>query len=312
MSRSSLGRSYRPLAGVRVLSFELAYSLPAATRLLAELGAEVVKVAPPKGVGFADFTTAVDGVSLGKPNIAIDLKTTEGRELAQALVARADVVCSNFTAPVDAVVRLSPDALRAIKADLIVLCLSGYGAPGPWTEFPAFAAATEAVAGLNGLQGRASDPPVRVGSGIFADQLSGMYAALAIVAALEHRQRTGQGRFIDLAMAECVTQMIGPAVMDTSRTGRPPARRGTVTPLAPQGIYPCRGEDQWIALTIASDGQWSSMVDSSATMLAQPRWLHARPSGRERPSTCCGRMDPGHDKLKLSASCNRAGIAPDP
>ena len=70
-----------------------------------------------------------------------------GRELARALVARADVVCSNFTAPVMPSFGLSPDALRAIKADLIVLCLSGYGAPGPWTEFPAFAAATEAVAG---------------------------------------------------------------------------------------------------------------------------------------------------------------------
>jgi crotonobetainyl-CoA:carnitine CoA-transferase CaiB-like acyl-CoA transferase len=218
--------SYRPLAGVRVLSFELAYSLPAATRLLAELGAEVVKVAPPKGVGFADFTTAVDGVSLGKANVAINLKTAEGRELARSLVAQADVVCSNFTAPVMPSFGLGADDLRRIKPGLIVLRLSGYGAPGPWTEFPAFAAATEAVAGLNSLQGNTDDPPVRAGSGIFADQLSGMFAALAIVAALEQRQRTGRGRSIDLSMAECTTHLLGPLVMETSRTGDLPLRTG--------------------------------------------------------------------------------------
>ena len=278
MSHSSPGRSYRPLAGVRVLSFEVAYSLPAATRLLAELGAEVVKVAPPRGVGFADFTTAVDGVSLGKPNIAINLKTAEGRELARALVAQADVVCSNFTAPVMPSFGLGADDLRAIKPDLIVLRLSGYGAPGPWTEFPAFAAATEAVAGLNSLQGNADDPPVRTGSGIFADQLSGMYAALAIVAALEHRQRTGRGRSIDLAMAECVTQMIGPSIMHTALTGELPPRRGNRDPrLAPQGTYPCLGDDQWIALSVANDDQWSTLVDlvGDAT-LAQPVVLNSQ------------------------------------
>jgi CoA:oxalate CoA-transferase len=134
-------RTYRPLQGVRVLSFELAYSLPAATRTLRELGAEVVKVAPPAGVGFAAHTTVVDGVSLGEPNVAINLKNADGRALARALVARADVVCSNFTAPVMPSFGLGPDELREIRPDVIVLLLSGYGAPGPWTTFPAFAEA---------------------------------------------------------------------------------------------------------------------------------------------------------------------------
>ena len=292
--QSARGRSYRPLAGVRVLSFELAYSLPAATRLLAELGAEVVKVSPPRGVGFADFTTAVDGVSLGKPNIAINLKTDEGRALARALVARADVVCSNFTAPVMPSFGLGPDELRAIKPDVIVLRLSGYGAPGPWTEFPAFAAATEAVAGLNSVQGRDDEPPVRVGSGIFADQLSGMYAALAIVAALEHRQRTGQGRYIDLAMAECVTHLLGPSVVYTERTGSLPGRPGNRDPhRAPQGTYACRGNDQWLALTVADDEQWSSLVELRRPAPAQPGVGHrCWASRRARRDRCpARRMD---------------------
>jgi crotonobetainyl-CoA:carnitine CoA-transferase CaiB-like acyl-CoA transferase len=301
---------------VRILSFELAYSLPAATRLLSELGAEVVKVAPPKGVGFADFTTAVDGVSLGKPNIAINLKTADGRALARALVAHADVVCSNFTAPVMPGFGLGPDDLRAIKPDIIVLRLSGYGAPGPWTEFPAFAAATEAVAGLNSLQGDASDPPVRVGSGIFADQLSGMYAALAIMAALEQRQRTGRGRVIDLAMAECVSQMIGPAILETARTRTLPPRSGNRDPrFAPQGVYPCRGEDQWLALTIGDDADWTRLVDLiDDNRLRNPAWrtLAGRSLAHTEIDAVLSEWIVGFDKNELAATLQSHGIAAGP
>jgi crotonobetainyl-CoA:carnitine CoA-transferase CaiB-like acyl-CoA transferase len=301
---------------VRVLSFELAYSLPAATRLLAELGAEVVKVSPPRGVGFADFTTAVDGVSLGKPNIAINLKTEEGRAVARALVAEADVVSSNFTAPVMPSFGLGPDDLRAIKPDLIVLRLSGYGAPGPWTEFPAFAAATEAVAGLNSLQGRADEPPVRVGSGIFADQLSGMYAALAIVAALERRQHTGQGRDIDLAMAECVTHLLGPSMMHTERTGTLPPRTGNRGDRhIPQGTYPCQGADQWLALSVADDDQWSHLVDLTGDeRLGNPAWRSAdgRRPAHDEIDALLAAWTARHDKNDLAAELQMRGIAAGP
>jgi benzylsuccinate CoA-transferase BbsF subunit len=301
---------------VRVLSFELAYSLPAATRLLAELGAEVVKVSPPRGVGFADFTTAVDGVSLGKPNIAINLKTDEGRALARRLVGVADVVSSNFTAPVMPSFGLGPEDLYAIKPDLIVLRLSGYGSPGPWTEFPAFAAATEAVAGLNGVQGHADEPPVRVGSGIFADQLSGMYAALAIVAALERRQRTGQGSDIDLAMAECVTHLLGPSVLETARTGELPARRGNRSPhYAPQGTYPCHGNDQWLALSVACDDQWSSLLDLiDDQRLRNPEWRTAvgRHAAHDAIDTLLAEWTCQYDKNQLATALQARGIAAGP
>jgi crotonobetainyl-CoA:carnitine CoA-transferase CaiB-like acyl-CoA transferase len=294
----------------------LAYSLPAATRLLAELGAEVVKISPPRGVGFNDFTTAVDGVSLGKPNVAINLKTTEGRALARALVARADVVCSNFTAPVMPSFGLGPEDLRAIKPDLIVLRLSGYGSPGPWTEFPAFAAATEAVAGLNSIQGRADEPPVRVGSGIFADQLSGMYAALAIVAALERHQRTGQGRDIDLAMAECVTHLLGPALMKTARTGTLPGRPGNRDAhFAPQGTYPCRGQDQWLALSVADDDEWSALVDLvDDPRLRRPAWrtAAARLAAHDQIDTLLAEWTCRGDKNELAADLQGRGIAAGP
>jgi crotonobetainyl-CoA:carnitine CoA-transferase CaiB-like acyl-CoA transferase len=311
-----LRRAYRPLHGVRILSFEVAYSLPAATRFLAELGAEVVKVAPPRGVGFADYTTVVDGVSLGKPNIAINLKTEDGQALARRLVAHTDVVCSNFTASVMPAFGLGPDDLRAIKSDLIVLRLSGYGAPGPWTSFPAFAAVTEAVGGLNAIQGNAGDPPVRTGSGIFADQLSGMYATLAIVAALEARQRTGEGRFIDLSMAECVTQMLGPSVLEAARDGQLPPRVGNRDlPFAPHGVYPCSGDDEWLALSILDDTHWQALVD-----LVDDERLRAADladnAGRTRArATIDGVLSAwtsGFDKRDLAVLLQSVGIAAGP
>jgi crotonobetainyl-CoA:carnitine CoA-transferase CaiB-like acyl-CoA transferase len=255
-------------------------------------------------------------VSLGKTNIAINLKTAEGRELARALVAQADVVCSNFTAPVMPSFGLGADDLREIKPDLIVLRLSGYGAPGPWTEFPAFAAATEAFAGLNSVQGTAEDPPVRAGSGIFADQLSGMFAALAIVSALERRQRTGLGRSIDLSMAECVTHLLGPSVMETSRTGELPPRTGNRAARAsPQGTYPCRGEDQWIALTILNEDQWFALVQLvDDDRLRDPRWrtTEAREAAHDEIDALLGEWTRRHDKNALAAELQSRGIAAGP
>jgi crotonobetainyl-CoA:carnitine CoA-transferase CaiB-like acyl-CoA transferase len=309
-------RAYRPLRGVRVLSFEVAYSLPAATRLLAELGAEVVKVAPPPGVGFAAYTTAVDGVSLGKHNVAINLKTLDGRSLARALVAQADVVCSNFTAPVMPAFGLGADDLRALKPDLIVLRLSGYGAPGPWTSFPAFAAATEAVSGLNSIQGGDGDPPMRVGSGIFADQLSGMYAALAVVSALEHRQRTGEGCFIDLAMAEAVTQLIGPAMLETARTSHLPVRSGNRdAAFVPQGVYPCLGDDQWIAISVKDDRCWSTLVELVANdRLREPALLaiDARARCHDEIDQVLSAWTSSFEKVALAELLQSRGIAAGP
>ena len=253
-------RRYLPLKGFRVLSFEVAYSLPAGTRTLSELGAEVVRVAPPNRPA-GNYIAVVDGVFLGKPCIGINLKTEGGQGLARRLVQGADAVASNFTPPVMRGFGLGHEELRELKPDLIVLQLSGYGSPGPWSSFPAFGPSTEAAGGMNGLMGVESDPPVRVGSGVFADQLSGRYAALALVAAIEDRNRTGRGRYIDLSMTECITHLLGPSVLSAAIKRRLPERRGNRDRrYAPQGIYPCSGDDEWIAITVKGDEQWESLV----------------------------------------------------
>jgi crotonobetainyl-CoA:carnitine CoA-transferase CaiB-like acyl-CoA transferase len=256
-------RQYLPLRGVRVLAFEAAFSLPSGTRTLAELGADVVRVGrPARGTPRARYITVVDGGGLSKSSLSLNLGCEEGRDLARQLVARADVVCNNFRPRVMKRFGLDRDALWAIKPDLIILQLTGYGTPGPWQDFPAYGPSTEAAGGMNYLMGDEGDPPVRVGSGVFADQVGGRYAALALIAALVERRRTGRGRYIDLSMAEGITHLLGDAMLRAAATGRPPARHGNRDPhIAPQGIYPCRGTDEWIAISIVTPDQWRSLVD---------------------------------------------------
>ena len=252
---------YRPLRGIRVLSFEAAFSLPAATRLLAELGADVVRVGRPVG-DFPPYTNRTDGSALNKRNVAVNLQSEAGRALALRLAARADVVCNNFRPHVMTSFGLDAEALRALRPDLIVLQLTGYGVPGPWQEFPAFGPSVEAAAGMDASIGGPDDPPMKVGSGVFADQAAGRYAALAVLMALERRRATGEGCAIDFSMYEGIVHLLGERVLGAARTGQAPARRGNRGALtAPQGVYPCAGDDEWVALSVYTDSQWQALCD---------------------------------------------------
>lgn len=255
-------RSYRPLKGVRVLSFEAAVTLPAATRVLADLGAEVVQVRRP-GRTVDNFIATYDGTLINKRSMLIDLRMEQGRALALRLAAQADVVANNFTPRVMRGFGLDYERLRAVRGDLIVMQLSGYGSPGPWSDYPAYGPSVEAAGGLNALIGEDGDVPVRIGSGVFADQLAGRYATVALLAALVHRQRTGEGQYIDLSMYEAIIHLHGQNVMAASGGGPDPVRRGNRDPaIAPQGIYPAAGEDQWVAISVETDEQWRALRET--------------------------------------------------
>ena len=169
-------RIYQPLKGIKVLSFELAFALPAGTRTLADLGAEVVRVARPDHNAFGNYISVIDGVFQSKPCIAIDLKTDRGQQLAFDLAMEADVVCNNYRPGVLDKFGLSAAALRQARPALIYLQLSGYGTPGPWSSYPAYGPSTEAAGGLNRLLVNEGEMPIRIGTGVFADQLAGLAA----------------------------------------------------------------------------------------------------------------------------------------
>jgi crotonobetainyl-CoA:carnitine CoA-transferase CaiB-like acyl-CoA transferase len=320
-----------------VLAFEAAFSLPAGTRTLAELGAEVVRVSRPARVS-GNYITIVDGGGLSKPSLALDLKHEQARTLARRLAARADAVCNNFRPSVMKRYGLDYTALRAVKPDIIVLQMSGYGTPGPWQDFPAYGPSVEAAGGMNALIGRPDDPPVRVGSGVFADQVGGRYAALALIAALEHRRRTGDGQYIDLSMAEGITHLLGDKILSAARTGRLPERRGNRDALiAPQGVYPCKDEggrtrsardgdevaerdtthpsDSWVALSVRTDAEWRALRDLlDDPMLCDPalECVEARRRAHDAIDAAIAAWTRRHTKDAAAALLQERGIPAGP
>jgi benzylsuccinate CoA-transferase BbsF subunit len=251
-----MARRYRPLRDVRVLAFESAFSLPAGTRTLADLGADVVRVGRPDPVS-GPFITQVDGGRLNKRAVSINLASEAGRELTKRLVSVCDVVCNNFRPRVMRRFGLTYEELCQINPRIIVLQLSGYGGPGSWEDFPAYGPSVEAAGAMNSLIGEDGDMPMRVGSGVYADQTGGRYSALAIMAALEHRRRTGEGQFLDVSMYEGIVHLFGEQIMAAAYTGKPPERLGNRDKYAaPQGVYPCEGDDEWLAISVQTTEQW--------------------------------------------------------
>ncbi|HJM75864.1 MAG TPA: CoA transferase [Dehalococcoidia bacterium] len=299
-------RSYRPLTGVRVLTFEAAVTLPSATRVMADLGADVVQVRRP-GRAVDNFIATYDGTLINKQSILIDLRMEEGRTLALRLAAQADVVCNNFTPRVMRGFGLDYGRLRAVREDQIVMQLSGYGAPGPWADYPAYGPSVEAAGGLNSLIGNEGEVPVRIGGGVFADQLAGRYATVALLAALVHRQQTGEGQYIDLSMYEGIVHVHGQDVMAASAAGPDPARRGNRDPaIAPQGIYAAAGADEWVAISVETDEQWRALAECIGFDDASLDRVEAR---RERHDeideaiAAWARQRSKHDAAELLQSC---------
>jgi CoA:oxalate CoA-transferase len=263
-------RTYKPLSGIKILSFELAFSLPAGTRALHDLGADVVRVSPPERQQDR-YISVIDGVFHGKSCIAIDLTKEQGRDLAWQLAMQADVVCNNFRPHVMAKYNLDDKRLRRTKPELICLQLSGYGTPGPWSDFPAFGPSTEAAGGMNRLMVDESETPFRISSGVFADQLSGRYAALAITAALQNRQESGKGATIDLSMTACITHLLGEAMTKASLQDNMPEFRGNRDPrFVPQGIYRAEGSNEWISISITDDDVYANSSTPPASTHSPP------------------------------------------
>ncbi len=313
--QTSPRKTYRPLRGIRVLSFEIAFSLPAGTRTLAELGAEVVRVAGPARAA-GTYIGVVDGVYLSKPCVGINLKHDSGRDIARRLVGQADVVCYNFTPETMRAFGLAPNDLVTLKPGLIVLQLTGYGEPGPWATYPAYGPSTEAAGGLNVLMGNETDDPVRIGSGVFSDQLAGRFAAVALLAALERRRQTGEGAIIDLSMTEAITTLLGGQIVGAHRTGERPARIGNRDAVyAPQGIYPAAGENEWIAITVKDDRAWKALSELTGAPELRDTGLEtvgARHEAHDAIDRAVAEWTAMQDKHALAAQLQAAGVTAAP
>jgi benzylsuccinate CoA-transferase BbsF subunit len=271
-----------PLDGIRVADFSWIGAGPFTTKLLSDFGADVIRIESgtrPDPVRLTPpFKDGIPGVNrsgyfsdrnTSKRSITINLKTARGCELARGIVLKSDVVANNFSPGTMESFGLGYEEVRRLRPDIVFLSMSMQGADGPDRDFIGFGLTIGALAGLQYLSGPPARMPVGTGTN-FPDHIPNpCHAAFAVLAALRHRRRTGEGQFIDLAQTEPTMAVIGPAIMEYTVNGRVPERQGNAHPAAaPHGVYPCRGEDRWIAICAMNDAHWAAL----SHLLGQPGW----------------------------------------
>jgi crotonobetainyl-CoA:carnitine CoA-transferase CaiB-like acyl-CoA transferase len=263
-ARSSAGITNSfPFAGVRVLSFPTGIVGPALGSLLAEHGAEVITVeagrtlrSPQSG---QKFQIATDLESQrNKKRVAINMKHPEGLALAKRLIAKSDVVAENFSARVMASWGLDYPRMKEIREDIIMASLQAFGQAGPRRDFVSFGPILMAFSGMSYLW---RDPEIeRPGAACqtaFPDYVAPSYAAVAILAALHYRARTGKGQYIDISQAEAAASMLGLAYLEWLINGREPQPKGNFSSIAaPHSCYKCKGDDRWCVISIETQDEW--------------------------------------------------------
>lgn len=258
----------KPLAGIRIADFTVHNAGPFCTHLLSQLGAEVIKVESamrpdafrkPHPVYGRMGPATFDQVASTKLSIRINLKKPEGVALAKRLVAVSDVAAESFRPGVIERLGLGYDALAAVKPDLIMLAVSSSGQSGPDKHFAGYAPLFGAWGGLGELTGYADGPPVEMRH--VMDHTVGMNAAVAVLAALHRRRATGKGGLVDVSAREVASSLLGEALL-LAAAGEEPHRTGNDHPrMAPHGVYPAAGEDRWVSIAVASDGEWRALAE---------------------------------------------------
>ncbi len=235
-----------PLAGVRVLDLSRVFAGPLCGMVLADFGAEVIKVEHPgRGDDTRDWgmrigkteTTYYNSMNRNKRSITVDLQTPEGVKIIHDLLPQCDVVIQNFKTGGAEKLGLGYEQLKAIKPDLIYCSVAGYDSSGPEAKRPGYDLVIQGEAGLMALNGEASQPPLKFGVAA-VDMMTGMYAAQAVLAALFQRTRTGQGRHIEMALYDCGLMITGYYGLDAMLLGHDPQRYGNAHPsIVPYGMY---------------------------------------------------------------------------
>ena len=279
-----------PLAGVRVCDLTWIIAGPTATRVLADFGADVIRV---------EHEQAVDAIRIGRPivgdsptlnnsgffnyfnrnkkSILLNARHPDGMAILRRLIAVSDVVIENFSNGVLDSWGLGYAELKSIRPDIIYCSISGFGHSGRDQEFTTWGPTAQALSGLTFMSGLPGQPPAGWGFS-YMDHTAGYYGAIAVLMALHHRNRTGEGQYIDISQVEAGIVLTGPAVLDATVNGRswrreglPPGNRAWEPAIAPHNAYPCRGEDRWIALAATNDAEWQALVRA----MDEPAWAES-------------------------------------
>ena len=263
-----------PLTGLRVVDLSMFFAGPVGAQILADAGAEVIKVESVQRIdGWRGAAANSDSelpswesspyfnwVNRSKKDITLNLTDPKGQDILKELVRQADVVIENYTPRVMANFGLTYDVLKEIKPDLIMLSLSGFGADNSWSDYTAFGMSTEQFSGVSHLTGYADDAPLFTGM-TGGDLYSGVIGAWGLLSALNHRTLTGEGQHIDLSQIEACNLYLGDLMTTWSLSHVDPGRMGNSRfSEIPQGIYPC-ANNRWIAISCATKEQWNVFMD---------------------------------------------------
>jgi benzylsuccinate CoA-transferase BbsF subunit len=312
------------LSHVRILDFTWVVAGPYATRVLADLGAQVIKVqsaATSRG-NDANGAAAFSTFNRNKYGITLNMRHPKAVEIARQLAAESDVVVDNVSARVMKNWGLDYDSLKAVKPDIIAVSMSGPGHTGPWRDYVSYGPTLQALSGMTYLMGFPGRAPQGFGYS-YADHAGGFTGAFAILAALEHRDRTGEGQWVDLGQLEAMASLMGPVFLDHAVNGNVPepiGNRLAFRPAAPYGAYRCKDDesgtltlaDRWVAIGVTNEEEWVGLVKS----MGSPAWAsEARFSTQELRAKHADELDPlieawtgDQDPYEVVAMLEAAGV----
>jgi crotonobetainyl-CoA:carnitine CoA-transferase CaiB-like acyl-CoA transferase len=326
-----------PLEGIRVLDLSQVWSGPYCTRVLADLGAEVIKVEattrpdPERGPG-PELASSAPRYPDGDPGerpynragrfneygrnkfgITLNLRDPECLDMARELVRISDLVVENYSVGVMDRLGLGYQDLKRLRPDIILLSMPGWGCTGPEAHYVAYGPTQEAMSGLSSLTGYPGGPPTLTGI-FYGDPIGGVTGAAAALIALWHRYQTGQGMHIDLSQREASMLLLPEVLLEYQFNGRILAPEGNRHPsMAPHGCYPCRGDDSWIAIAVEDDAQWRTFcqVMCHPEVAKVPRFSTAleRLRNRDALDDLIATWTPEHEHYALMHTLQEAGIA---
>ena len=308
-----------PLEGIRVLDFTWVVAGPVATRILADYGAEVIKLERKPGPLGSRQTGLQGDLHRNKRSIAVNMSTPRGVEVARRLAQLSDVVMDNFSARVMRGWGMDFATLRRAKPEIVCVSMSGLGHTGPRSSYVSYGPTLQALAGFTLMMADRNGEPVGYGYS-YADMAGGYTGALAALMALWHRRRTGRGQFVDLSQFEALVSVVGPGLLDIAANGRAQSAPGYASqesPAAPHGVYRCRpsrgDDDRWLAISVHSQAQWDAFVAA----VGSPPWaadakfrtLYLRTRNSAELDANVGRWSMEQDAQTAMERLQRAGVA---
>ena len=318
-----MGGGNGPLDGMRIVSFDHVLAAPYGTTILAELGADVIKVESSKGGmdPFRFFGTGEDPnvsprfleFNRNKRSFTVNLKHPKGPRVLHDLVAKADAVLDNYSVDVVERIGLSYDDLCKVKPDIINLRMPGLGTTGPKRHFSTVGVNITAFTGLTYLWNHpgVTDPPIGSQT-VFPDYVSGVLCAIIIISGVLYRDRQRKGAFIDLAQSEATAFMIGANLMEAAASGKDPQPIGNASPgAAPHDCYPCKGEDRWCVITADTEQQWAALaniIGDGSGQDARFGSVEGRLQHRDELNAAIGRWTQDKDAFEIVDRLQQAGV----